>query len=50
MGGPFISFSILDEKRKRIVTVDGFLYAPTDDKRDLLRQIEAILLSTKIID
>ncbi len=50
MGGPFISFSILDEKRNRIVTVDGFLYAPTDDKRDLLRQVEAILLSTKIID
>ncbi|MDY0015445.1 MAG: DUF4837 family protein [Bacteroidales bacterium] len=50
MGGPFISFSILDEKRKRIVTVDGFLYAPTDDKRDLLRQVEAVLLSTKIID
>jgi len=50
MGGPFVSYSILDEKRNRIITVDGFLYAPTDDKRDLLRQIEAILLSTKIIN
>ena len=50
MGGPFVSYSILDEKKNRIVTVDGFLYAPTDDKRDLLRQVEAILLSTKLLN
>ncbi len=50
MGGSYINYTILDEKRSRIITLDGFLYAPTDDKRDLLRQIEAMLLSTQIID
>lgn len=50
MGGSYINYTILDKKRNRIITLDGFLYAPTDDKRDLLRQIEAMLLSTQIID
>lgn len=43
MGGPFVNYSILDTSRNRIVTIDAFLYAPRNDKRDLLRQIEAIL-------
>jgi hypothetical protein len=47
MGGAFVSISLLDKKNNRIVTLDGFLYAPSDTKRDLLRQLEAILLSAK---
>lgn len=46
MGGPFVNYTILDTARQRVVTIDGFLYAPRDDKRDLLRQIEAILQAT----
>jgi hypothetical protein len=49
MGGPFVSMTVLDAKNNRIVTMDGFLYAPTNDKRDLLRQLEAILLSLKFV-
>ncbi len=49
MGGPFVSMSVLDAKNNRIITVDGFLYAPADDKRDLFRQLEAILLSIKFV-
>jgi hypothetical protein len=48
MGGPFINMTILDVKNNRVVTVDGFLYAPSDEKRDLFRQLEAILLSVKL--
>jgi hypothetical protein len=47
MGGPFVNMTVLDVKNNRIITVDGFLYAPSDEKRDLLRQLEAILLSIK---
>ena len=47
MGGPFVNMTILDEKNSRIVTIDGFLYAPSEEKRDLLRQLDAILLSLK---
>lgn len=50
MGGPFVNFTILDEKSNRVITLDCFLYAPNDKKRDLLRQIEAVLLNIKILD
>ena len=49
MGGPFVNMTVLDTKNNRIITIDGFLYAPADNKRDLLRQLEAILLSVEII-
>ncbi len=45
MGGPFISLSVLDAARKRIVTVEGNVYAPKDNKRNFLRQVEAIVYS-----
>ena len=49
MGGPFVNMSVLDVKNSRVITIDGFLYAPSDNKRDLLRQLEAIMLSVKIV-
>ena len=48
MGGAFVNMSVLDAENNRIITIDGFLYAPSDEKRDLLRQLEAIILSTKL--
>jgi len=50
MGGPFVSLSQLDQKRNRIVTVEGFVYAPGEKKRDLMQQVEAIVYSLKILD
>jgi len=50
MGGPFVSISQLDEERNRIVTLEGFVFAPAHKKRDLLRQIEAIILSIGILE
>ena len=43
MGGPFVSLSRVDEQRNRVVTVEGWVYAPDDEKRELLRQVESIL-------
>jgi hypothetical protein len=43
MGGPFISWSMVDEKRNRIVTAFGFVYAPKIDKRNQVRKLEGIL-------
>ncbi len=48
MGGPFISLTTVDEQRGRIVTVEGFAYAPQFDKRELIKELEAIVLSLKI--
>ena len=50
MGGPFISHTLLDEARNRVVTVEGFVYAPSLDKRLYVREIEAILYTFVIVD
>jgi hypothetical protein len=43
MGGPFITLMTYDEKNRRAVMLDGFVYAPGEDKRELIRQVEALL-------
>ncbi|MDD2799199.1 MAG: DUF4837 family protein [Bacteroidales bacterium] len=48
MGGPFISQSRLDEKNQRIVTVEGFVFAPEMGKRNLIRRLEAVLYTLKL--
>ena len=48
MGGPFVSLSTVDEERKELITVEGFVYAPQFNKRDYLRELEAILFSLRI--
>jgi len=45
MGGPFISLSVLDASRRRVVTVEGDVYAPKNEKRNYLRQVEAMVYS-----
>lgn len=49
MGGPFVSHSVYDAKRGRIVTVDGYVYHPNKKKRVKMRQLEAIIYSMEII-
>ncbi len=49
MGGPFISHSIYDEARNRIVTVEGYVYFPNQKKRVKVRQLEAIVYSLELI-
>jgi hypothetical protein len=50
MGGPFVSYTVVDEKRGRIVTVEGYVYAPGKTKSLLLHQVDAILNTLKLID
>lgn len=47
MGGPFVSFSFIDEEKNRVINIDGFVFAPRFDKRDYIRQVEAILNSVQ---
>ena len=49
MGGPFLSYTFVDENHNKVITVDGFLYAPKQKKAVMLRELEAILWSTKLI-
>ncbi len=48
MGGPFINITFVDEINSRLINLDGFVYAPKFDKRDYLRQVEALLYSVKV--
>lgn len=50
MGGPFISLTIVDEKRNRVVTAEGYVYFPNNKKRDKLKQMEAIINTLKFTD
>jgi len=48
MAGPFICHLRLDEVNKRVVFVEGFCYAPGENKRLLIRNLEAILYTLKL--
>jgi len=50
MGGPYISLAVLDEDRQRVVVAFGYVYAPSKDKRNYLRQVQAMIYSLKILD
>lgn len=48
MGGPFVSLSIMDSARKRIVVAEGFVYAPESKKKILIKQLEAAISTLKL--
>ncbi|MBP6231170.1 MAG: DUF4837 family protein [Paludibacteraceae bacterium] len=50
MGGPFVNITRLDEKNQRVVTVEAFIYAPTRNKRNAIRQLEALLHTVEFIE
>jgi hypothetical protein len=47
MGGPYVSLAELDANNQRVVVAFGYVYAPSKDKRNLLRQVEAMIYSMK---
>ncbi len=48
MGGPFVSHSRVDEKNNRVITVEGFVFAPEKMKRGLMRRMEGALYMLKL--
>ena len=45
MGGPFISYSWLNSEKTKIITAQGYVYAPNFEKSKYLREIEAVIVS-----
>ncbi len=43
MGGPFISYVQTDTTHSRLLVTEGFIFAPEENKRSLIRQLEASL-------
>lgn len=42
MGGSFLSYTFVDEKKQRVVTLDGYVYNPNQEKTVYIRQLQAI--------
>jgi hypothetical protein len=49
MNGPFVNYSILDEPNHRILVIEGFCYAPSKQKRDLMFELESIIKSVQFL-
>ena len=47
LGGPFVSISRIDTMAGKVIVGEGFVYSPSSDKRDLVRQMEATLRTLK---
>ena len=47
MGGPFYSFTQVAPDSVSCITIDGFVYAPQEEKRDYLREVEAVVKSVQ---
>jgi len=43
MGGPFIGFITVDEKSNRIYYIEGFVYSPGVEQRELMREMNVVL-------
>jgi hypothetical protein len=50
MGGPFVNMLILDEKNQRLIGIDGYVFAPKFNKREYVREMEAMVKSIKLLD
>jgi hypothetical protein len=48
MGGPYVSLAQLDLENQRVIVAFGYVYAPSKDKRNFLRQVEAMIYSLKL--
>ena len=46
-GGPFYSFTFLDHSGENYVTIDGFVYAPQEEKRNYIREVEAVVKTVR---
>jgi len=45
MGGPFVSYALVDENTRRFYYIEGFLYSPGRKQREYMRELDVILRS-----
>jgi len=46
--GPFLNYAIKDEKNDRYLVLEGFIYSPSQEQRDNMLELEAILRSARL--
>ncbi|MFW5760848.1 MAG: DUF4837 family protein [Cyclobacteriaceae bacterium] len=47
MGGPFLSYIFVDENRRRLYYIEGYVASPGKTKRETIRELEIILKTFK---
>ena len=45
MSGPFINYCIVDKPYNRMIVLEGFCYAPSKEKRDIMFELESTIKS-----
>lgn len=48
MAGPFVNYTLVDKKNKRLIVVEGLVYAPNVKKRDYMFELESIIKTLKL--
>jgi len=48
MGGPFVSYAMVDESTNRLYYIEAFLYSPGKAQRDLMRELSTIIKTFKV--
>ena len=49
MGGPFVSYTTLDEREGELLTIDCYVYSPKYGKRNFLRPLEHLVYGVKFL-
>ena len=47
MGGPFLSYTFVDEGTGMLYYIEGFTYSPSKKQREIMRELEVILHTFK---
>ena len=49
MAGSFLNYAIMDRKKREFIIIEGFCYAPSTSKRDLMMELEAVIKSVQFL-
>ena len=49
-GGPYVSYTFVDEDTQTLYYLEGYVYAPGGKKKNLVREVEAIMSTFKLIE
>lgn len=50
MGGPFVNYIFLDQKKNRLYMLDGSVFSPRYEKKSLIQQVDVTLKTFKTAD
>ena len=48
MSGPFVNYCFLDKTNNRLFVAEGFVYAPSEGKRDYMFELETMIRSISL--